>query len=67
MHLALSGLGRLERPQADAHRLFLADGLLQSGLEPDAILAAIDGIAAAGERQGRTEPASVASAEPLGG
>ena len=28
MHLALSRLDRLEHPEADAHRLFLADGLL---------------------------------------
>jgi len=42
MHLALSGLHRLERPDADAHRLFLAEGLLEAGVEPAAIIAAID-------------------------
>ena len=66
MHLALSGLGRLERPRADAHRLFLADGLLKSGLEADAIIAAIDaGGCAAGEGRGRTEPSLGASVERL--
>ena len=41
MHLALSGLNRLEQPAADAHRLFLADGLLKSGVDANALFAAI--------------------------
>jgi hypothetical protein len=65
MHLALSGLGRLERPRADAHRLFLADGLLKSGLEAGAIIAAIEAGGAAGEGRGRTESTARASAELL--
>jgi len=42
MHLALSGLSRLVRPGADAHRLFLADGLLKAGINPSAVLAALE-------------------------
>ena len=34
MHLALSQLDRLAQPEADAHRLFLADGLLSAGFRP---------------------------------
>ncbi len=41
MHLALSGLSRLARPGADAHRLFLTDGLLRAGVDPGVVLAAI--------------------------
>lgn len=41
MHLALSGLSRLARPAADAHRLFLADGLLKAGLDEADVLAAL--------------------------
>ena len=40
MHLALSQVDRLEQPEADAHRLFLADGLLNAGFEANAILTA---------------------------
>ena len=42
MHLTLSRLDRLERPEADAHRLFLADGLVKSGIGADAIIGAIE-------------------------
>ena len=42
MHLVLSQVDRLEEPEADAHRLFLADGLLNAGLEEPAIIAAIE-------------------------
>jgi len=42
IHLALSGLDRLRRPEADAHRLFLADHLLEAGLPTDALLKALD-------------------------
>ena len=38
MHLALSGLARLERPVADARRLFLADRFLSEGLEAEFIV-----------------------------
>ena len=41
MHLVLSGLDRLEQPEADSHRLFLADGLLKRGADADAIIDAI--------------------------
>jgi hypothetical protein len=42
LHLALSGLGRLECSAEAARRLFLADALLSRGASPDAILAALD-------------------------
>jgi hypothetical protein len=42
MHLALSGVSRLERPEEAANRLFLADGLLRAGFEPGAIVASIE-------------------------
>jgi hypothetical protein len=42
MHLALSRLDRLQQPEADAHRLFLADGLLKNGVPADAIVDAIE-------------------------
>jgi hypothetical protein len=42
IHLALSGLDRLRRPDADARRLFLADQLLRAGLAADALLGALD-------------------------
>lgn len=42
MHLALSGLDRLARPELDAYRLFLADGLLRAGLKSSALIAAIE-------------------------
>jgi hypothetical protein len=42
IHLALSRLERLKRPEIDAHRLFLADGLLQAGFEAGAILKALN-------------------------
>jgi hypothetical protein len=41
MHLALSRVDRLERPVADAQRLFLADGLLKDGIEAGVVIAAI--------------------------
>jgi hypothetical protein len=50
MHLALSGLERLKQPEADAHRLFLVDGLLKSGIEAGAIVDAIEAGASAVER-----------------
>jgi len=42
VHLALSGLQRLEQPEADAQRLFLADELLKQGIEAASILKALD-------------------------
>ena len=42
IHLALSGVDRLRRPEADACRLFLADRLLQAGLPTDTLLKALD-------------------------
>ncbi len=41
-HLTLSRLDRLGRADADAHRLFLADGLLRAGLEPEVLVKALD-------------------------
>jgi hypothetical protein len=42
IHLALSRLQRLERPEADAQRLFLADELMNQGVEAASILKALD-------------------------
>lgn len=42
MHLVLSQVDRLRQPEADAHRLFLADGLLENGAEPDVIIGALE-------------------------
>jgi hypothetical protein len=42
MHLALSRLDRLEHPIADAQRLFLADGLLEAGLDAATLVRALD-------------------------
>ncbi len=42
MHLALSRLDRLERPLADDQRLFLADGLLDAGLDAETLIRALD-------------------------
>jgi hypothetical protein len=42
MHLSLSRVDRLMRPEADAHRLFLADGMLNAGFEANAIIDAIE-------------------------
>ena len=36
--VALSGLGRLQNPEADARRLFLAEALLDAGMAPDELL-----------------------------
>jgi len=56
MHLALSGEARLEQPETDAHRLFLADGLLKAGVDPEAILKALDLGASALELLNRYSP-----------
>ena len=42
MHLVLSRLDRLARPEADAHRMFLADGMLKRGVEAEAIIEALE-------------------------
>jgi len=42
IHLALTGLGKLERPQEDARRLFMADGLMKAGVAPAIILDALE-------------------------
>ncbi|HEX3916671.1 MAG TPA: hypothetical protein VHW60_04985 [Caulobacteraceae bacterium] len=42
IHLALSGVSRLRRPEVDAQRLFLAERLMQEGFEPDVILTVAD-------------------------
>jgi hypothetical protein len=41
LHLALSRLGRLSRPQDAARRLFMADGLMRGGVTPEAIMTAL--------------------------
>jgi hypothetical protein len=56
IHLALSRIGRLAEPEVDAHRLFLADGLLKDGIEPDAIVAAIEAGGPAFERLQKYDP-----------
>ncbi len=38
-HLALAGVGRLEHPSEDARGLFMADGLMRSGVPPGVIVA----------------------------
>ncbi len=40
-HLALAGAGRLTEPREDARRLFIADGLMEAGVSPRTILAAL--------------------------
>ncbi len=50
MHLALSRLEKLRAPEADAHRLFLADGLLKNGIPADEIVIAVEMGPAAFER-----------------
>jgi hypothetical protein len=42
MHLVLSGLDRLQQPETDAHRLFLAEALLSEGVTAGAILAVVE-------------------------
>lgn len=42
IHLAHSQLARLEELEADAHRLFLADAMLQAGLDTEVLLKALD-------------------------
>ena len=56
MHLALSLEARLEQPEADAHRLFLADGLLDAGVDAETILKALDLGASAVELLSRYSP-----------
>jgi hypothetical protein len=41
VHPALTRLGRLAAPREAARRLFMADGLMQAGAEPDMILRAL--------------------------
>ena len=40
-HLALSGLAKLAHPKEDARRLFLADALIEAGVEPSDIVKAL--------------------------
>jgi hypothetical protein len=42
IHLALSGVSKLEHPLADARRLFMADGLMRAGIAPRVILQALE-------------------------
>ncbi|QUD87423.1 hypothetical protein [Phenylobacterium montanum] len=37
LHLALTGLGPLARPREAARRLFMADGLIQAGADPEMV------------------------------
>ena len=41
VHLALTRLGHLDRPQEAARRLFYTDTMLAAGVEPDAIFSAL--------------------------
>jgi hypothetical protein len=43
VHLSLSGLERLDDPESAAKRLFLADCLIEAGLEPETILRVLAG------------------------
>jgi len=56
MHLSLSWLDRLGQPEADAHRLFLADSLLKSGIEANAVIAAAESGGGALERLHKFNP-----------
>jgi len=56
LHLALSGLDRLDQPEADAYRLFLADALLEYGVEPEAITKAVESGPAALEQLRKYSP-----------
>jgi len=42
MHLVLSQIDRLQQPEGDAHRLFLADSLLSAGVAAGAVIEAIE-------------------------
>lgn len=41
IHLALTGLGKLTRPPEDSQRLFIADGLMKTGVASEIILDAL--------------------------
>jgi hypothetical protein len=57
MHLVLSQVDRLRQPDSDAHRLFLADGLLKNGADAGAIVDALEsGGAAFDELRKRYNP-----------
>ena len=56
MHLALSRLEKLREPEADAHRLFLADGLMNSGVPADEIVITVEMGPAAFERLRKYSP-----------
>jgi hypothetical protein len=56
MHLALSRIDRLDRPEADAHRMFLADGLLKDGVGADAVIASVEAGEPAFNRLGKYDP-----------
>ena len=49
LHLSLAGLPKLDPSGADAKRLFLADGLMRSGIGPEDICKALDVEAPIGE------------------
>jgi hypothetical protein len=42
VHLAMTGLGRMPDQRRASHRLFLADCLLEAGIQPQALLRALD-------------------------
>jgi len=56
MHLALSQVAQLDQPEADAQRLFLADGLLDAGFEANAVVDAIEAGGAALEALQKYDP-----------
>ena len=56
LHLALSRLARPNNPGEAARRLFMADGLMRTGIAPGTILEALDMEASAGEVAAKYSP-----------
>jgi hypothetical protein len=56
MHLSLSRLDRLKQPEADAQRLFLADGLLSAGIAADTVVKVIRSGVPALDHLGKFDP-----------
>ena len=56
MHLALSRVDRLAQPEADAHRLFLADSLMRGDVDADAVVAAVESLASGLGRLQKYDP-----------
>lgn len=56
LHLALSRLGRLDRPMEASRRLFMADGLMRAGVAPESILEALEPSGAAALKYSPEQP-----------